>query len=158
MALNAELHCTLPAVFLNKSPYLSDHVEVFTDVMQQKRSILRIISCISKLVCTKTAWSHRKASSYDTTSQSLHVASQGFAKHLLLGQTHFTNTSKHCSFQPVKESSGTCFGASDCVWLAGLDFHAMLTLCHWASNPTDHGSTPFSSHLAASVIRCRAWM
>ena len=49
----------------------------------------------------------------NTTLRSLHKASRRFAEHLLLGQTHFTNTSKLHTFRPAKECSGTHFNASD---------------------------------------------
>ena len=64
----------------------------------------------------------------------------GHCECLLLGQTHIANTLKHRSFQPAKECSWTHFSASDCLWLAGLDFSTMLTSHNWVSEPIDHGT------------------
>ena len=61
------------------------------------------------------------------------------------------------SLQTVKECSQTLFNASDCLWLAGLDFSCQVT--GQASQLTmAHCSIPFLSCLATSTFECFAWM
>ena len=64
----------------------------------------------------------------------LHEASGSFSEGLLWGQKQFSNTPMLRSFWSAKKCSGTRFNASDCVCLAGLDFCATRTSCHWASD------------------------
>ena len=84
---------------------------------------------------------------HNMTSQSLHEASRSFPEHLLQGQIHFANTSKHCSFQPVVECSGTHFCASDCVGLPSLGFGMTLTSRHWPNET--HLTIVTMAHFAA---------
>ena len=78
---------------------------------------------------------------------------QSFKKIHWIGQTHFANSSKLQSFPPAKESSGTCFDASDCVCLAGLEFYATLMSRHWASDQLTRHTFHHTIYIAPSRYR-----
>ena len=120
-------------------------------------SVLLILSCHLRYWDTNTI---SLKPVLNKTSRSVHEASQCFKKIGQTLQTYFANSLKLCSFRLGKESSGTLFNSSGCVWLAGLDFCATLTSRHWASDQLTvaHFAAPFLSHLAALIIWYQVWM